>query len=79
MGHQYQEIKDVTGRGISIWRSVVEVERGVGWDVDKAKAGRDILQISSCIWNKEGGGLGTQGQFNFEDVKNNIFESRWKC
>lgn len=51
MGHQYQEvkdvtvqqhqeIKDVTGHGISIWRSVVEVETVVGWDVDEAKAGR---------------------------------------
>lgn len=56
----------------------MEVEHRVGWDVDEAKAGRDILQISSCIWNKEGGGLGSQGQFIFEDVKNNIFESRWK-
>ena len=50
MGHQYQEvkdvtvqqhqeIKDVTGHRISIWRSVVEVEPVVEWDVDEAKAG----------------------------------------
>ena len=48
------------------------------WAVDEAKAGRDFLQISSCTWNKEGDGLGSQRQFIFEDMKNDVFEIRWK-
>ena len=46
--------------------------------MDEAKAGRDFLQISSCTWNKEGDGLGSQRQFIFEDMKNDVFEIRWK-
>lgn len=80
MGHQYQEVKDLTvqqhqeikdviGHGISIWRSVVE------WAVDEAKAGRDFLQISSCTWNKEGDGLGSWRQFISEDMKMTFLKS----
>lgn len=73
MGHQYQEvkdlivqqhqeIKDVIGHGISIWRSVVE------WLWMRQRQ-VETLQISSCTWNKEGDGLGSWRQFIFEDMK----------